>query len=159
MRNGPQIQHEEIMETIEYAARMALDVLEEIGAYKEPGGLAAIESLRRALATPVDDGRSLYIRADHLRHAAGWNNALCELSTEPRSDRVRIYTHPAPISPATTLIESHLNHTAAFLRKTAVPVPVPDAWLMDSGDDASWVEIGPKQPAPEAGFVAVPLYR
>jgi hypothetical protein len=57
---------------------------------------ASIAELHDALAAPVDDGRALYIRADHLRHAAGWNNALCELSTEPRSDRVRIYTHPAP---------------------------------------------------------------
>jgi hypothetical protein len=77
------------MTTLESSARIALDVLEEIGAYKEPGGLAAIESLRRALAETV----------------------------------------------------------------------TPAAWLMDSGDDASWIEIGPKQPAPEAGFVAVPLYR
>jgi hypothetical protein len=38
------------------------------------------------------------------------------------------------------------------------PVLMPTAWLMDSGDDASFVEIGSEQPAPEPGFVAVPLY-
>lgn len=51
-------------------------------------------------------------------------------------------------------------HATMHMLHAALAAPVaPAAWLMDSDDDASWVEIGPKQPAPEPGFVAVPLYR
>ena len=81
------------MVTKEEALKLALDALEYMdGHYLSlpQQGMQALTAIKEALAQPAQEPEA-YIRKDQLQKAVQ-SAMLCEVTSEPRQDRIGIYT-------------------------------------------------------------------
>jgi hypothetical protein len=174
MRNGPQIQHEDAMsrELLQRALDVLVKLSEQSDCDIDPftfgryGGDSAISELRAALAAPVLRCQCCGYLVTESEHKGCLRAGLATKSGPP-AEPVAWRWQPSAVFLDWSWTDSGIkarelaNYGVNLqpLYDHAIPSGPPAAWLMDSGDDASWVEIGPQKPAPEAGFLAVPLYK